>query len=195
MTQLLGDLDRSHKVLPPGATFNRFGRPLHGWMTATLPDLEQNQVYNAINLDLPWDAPANEEPFKKMIFIYRNVKVPIQYTHDAQGYALSHYAGNAHVLGGDQAWRIDEMTDGAAQTILIGEAAGDFRPWGDPVSWRDPALGINKSPVGFGGPFKGGANIGFADGSVRFVRETIAPRVFQALGTPNGGEKIRDDEY
>ena len=38
---------------------------------------------------------------------------------------------------------------------MAGEVAGDFKPWGDPTNWRDPALGINRSPEGFGGPLSG----------------------------------------
>ena len=58
-----------------------------------------------------------------------------------------------------------------------------FKPWGHPANWRDPAKGLNQSPEGFGGPFPGGANILFADGSVRFIKNTINPTVFRALAT------------
>ncbi len=36
----------------------------------------------------------------------------------------------------------------------------------------------------------GGANVGLADGAVRFVGDTIEPAVFQALGTRNGAEAV-----
>lgn len=41
----------------------------------------------------------------------------------------------------------------------------------------------------------GGVNAGLADGSVRFVKETISPQVWQALGTRAGGEAISADQY
>ena len=34
------------------------------------------------------------------------------------------------------------------------------------------------------------ANVAMADGSVRFVRETIDPKVFEAMSTIAGGESI-----
>jgi prepilin-type processing-associated H-X9-DG protein len=40
----------------------------------------------------------------------------------------------------------------------------------------------------------GGANFVFADGSVRFVRDTIDFRVYQALSTIQGGEVIAGDD-
>ena len=39
----------------------------------------------------------------------------------------------------------------------------------------------------------GGVNVGFADGSVRFIRDTIAQYTWWALGTRNGGELISSD--
>ena len=41
----------------------------------------------------------------------------------------------------------------------------------------------------------GGINIGFADGSVRFIKNNIAYQVWWALGTRNGGESISSDAY
>jgi prepilin-type N-terminal cleavage/methylation domain-containing protein/prepilin-type processing-associated H-X9-DG protein len=41
----------------------------------------------------------------------------------------------------------------------------------------------------------GGVNIGFADGSVRFIKNNIAYQVWWALGSRNGGESISSDAY
>ena len=41
----------------------------------------------------------------------------------------------------------------------------------------------------------GGVNLGLADGSVRFVKETIDQHVWQGLGSINGGEVISSDTY
>ncbi|RUL87124.1 DUF1559 domain-containing protein [Tautonia sociabilis] len=41
----------------------------------------------------------------------------------------------------------------------------------------------------------GGVNVGLADGSVRFVKETVALPAWRALGTRNGGEVISADAF
>jgi prepilin-type processing-associated H-X9-DG protein len=50
-----------------------------------------------------------------------------------------------------------------------------------------PYLG-RASP--FGGTHAGGAIVLFADGSARFLKESISPEVFQALATIAGGEEV-----
>jgi prepilin-type processing-associated H-X9-DG protein len=41
----------------------------------------------------------------------------------------------------------------------------------------------------------GGANVSFADGSVRFIKSSTAMQVMWALGSMNGGETISSDQY
>lgn len=125
-----------------------------------------------------------------MISTYQNPGIRPTNEADAVGYALSHYAGNARLLGGDVPRCMGEVTDGVSATIMAGEVAGRFKPWGDPTNWRDPALGISRSPEGFGGPYPGGANFLMVDGSVRFVKDSIDPKILKSLSTPAGGETI-----
>jgi prepilin-type processing-associated H-X9-DG protein len=41
----------------------------------------------------------------------------------------------------------------------------------------------------------GGVNAGMGDGSVRFMKDSVAQIVWQALSTPQGGEVISSDQY
>jgi prepilin-type processing-associated H-X9-DG protein len=41
----------------------------------------------------------------------------------------------------------------------------------------------------------GGVNVGFCDGSIRFIKNSISLTTWRALGTRNGGEVISADSY
>ncbi len=88
-------------------------------------------------------------------------------------------------MNANGAMRREDVTDGLSSTILIGEVAANFKPWGDPVNWRDPALGLGASPDRFGGvPGERGAQFVFMDGSVHFLSEDIDPQVLRARARP-----------
>jgi prepilin-type processing-associated H-X9-DG protein len=101
----------------------------------------------------------------------------------------------AGVFGFDRVTRYDDITDGLSQTMMVIETTRNHGAWtaGGPSSVRgvDPAtqpyIGHNRP---FGGYHSGGANVLMADGSVRFIRETIDSRVFEAIATIAGGEKV-----
>ncbi|AGA26819.1 DUF1559 family PulG-like putative transporter [Singulisphaera acidiphila] len=59
------------------------------------------------------------------------------------------------------------------------------------------AGGINGGELAFGPSsyHSGGVNLALADGSVRFVKQTISPQTWWALGTRAGGEIISSDSY
>src|SRR5205807_10649442 len=100
---------------------------------------------------------------------------------------------NERVLGGNSRMTLEGMTKGTSTTLLVGEVHAEFKPWGHPVNWRDPAKGINRSAEGFGGSrYSGGANFLMADGSVHFISEQVSPEVLRALATPTATEVIDD---
>lgn len=49
--------------------------------------------------------------------------------------------------------------------------------------------------IGAASPHPGGANAMFADGSVKFVKDSIARNIWMSLGTRNGGEVVSSDSY
>ncbi|MBO0697640.1 MAG: DUF1559 domain-containing protein [Zavarzinella sp.] len=56
--------------------------------------------------------------------------------------------------------------------------------------WYDSTYGIEYIHVAASSFHSGGVNVGMADGSVRFVRDSIDFTAWRAMGTANGGEVI-----
>lgn len=82
--------------------------------------------------------------------------------------------------------------DGLSHTIQLFETNANLAPWlqGGPGTLR--ALDVGDEPyIGRGRPVggchPGGANVAMADGSVRFVKDTVDPTVFRAMLTRAGG--------
>jgi prepilin-type processing-associated H-X9-DG protein len=116
--------------------------------------------------------------------------------------------------------RLRDVTDGLSQTILIAERAGrpDLYERGKPVnpypftntpgygmdnhqaSWaisthfwwlvQSAQLGINYRNLDIFAFHPGGSNVALADGSVRFLSETMAPKTVNALITRSGNETV-----
>jgi prepilin-type processing-associated H-X9-DG protein len=101
----------------------------------------------------------------------------------------------AGIFGYDRQTHVEDLKDGAACTLTLIETAMANGPWsaGGPSTVR--GLDPDRQPyIGrahqFGGLHRGGVNVAFADGSVRFLKETIDPKVFKALSTIAGGEQL-----
>jgi prepilin-type N-terminal cleavage/methylation domain-containing protein len=177
----------ANKQLPLGSTFDRHGRGMHGWQTFLLPYVEQTPLYKQIDLAQPWDSAANLPAMKQEILLFLVPRVGETRYADLP---VSHYAANVHVLG-PTPMRLQDITDGASNTLLAGEAAGNFKPWGQPGNWRDPALGLNHSLNGFGRPGTTAVCFVMADGSARFIAPTVSKEFLRAISTPAGGETVR----
>jgi prepilin-type processing-associated H-X9-DG protein len=99
----------------------------------------------------------------------------------------------AGVFGYDRQTRMEDIKDGDAETMMLAETSLSNGPWiaGGPTTVRGldtdhkPYLGEKRQ---FGGYHPDGAMVLFVDGSVRFVRDSVAPSAFEALSTIAGGE-------
>jgi len=139
-----------------GCTYAASGEPLHSWQFVHLPF---TYLREDVHVELPWDHPTNAPYFKRFIVEYLHPDV--RTLRDERGFALSHFAGNVHVLGPKAA-----PTDLPGQTLLIGEAADQFKAWGNPSNWRDPNQGLNTRG-GFASPTGKEVQFVLLDGSVR----------------------------
>jgi hypothetical protein len=176
--------EENNHVLPPGSIINSKGIPLHGWQTLLLPHMEQDNLFKQIHLQRSWKEESNRVPFSSEIDVY--IRPIVNQRKDEQGYALSHYAGNVHVMGGDRKRSFKDFKQGTSNTIYAAEVFANFKPWGHPTNYRDPKLGLNRSPDGFGSGNHQPTAILMLDGSIRTFQSDTDPEFLKLLsGKPD----------
>lgn len=175
---------------PTGGTFLADGTQGHSWMTRLAPFVDRADLSTYIRASEPWYSEHNAPAFRSEVLTYR---YPSRYPPvTSDGSPVTCFAANQYVMGANTSCSIKQIYDGLSNTLAVGEVRDNPRSWGDPRNYRDPFLGINQSPHGFG---TARPNAEFAifllcDGSVSTISAKIDPKVLGALGTPNGGEDI-----
>ena len=135
--------------------------------------------------------------------------------HSPATIATGNYVGCEGFLSGLSSVKFGQVSDGLSMTLMLGER--NFAPgkngglsftsaWCGIVTESDvyvftstPHIAVKgqkpinrsaTSPANFSSRHIGGAFFARGDGSVGFVSESIDAAVFDALGTPNGGEAV-----
>ncbi len=178
--------------LPPAFTVDKAGKPLLSWRVLVLPYLEQQALFEEFHLDEPWDSPHNKPLIAKMPAVYRCPAEKAELAREGKTRYVSP-RGDGTIFRGAQPTKLTDITDGTSNTIMLVDA-GDDRAviWTKPDDWQvEPELDVRGLFTAHG---RGGTNIGFADGSVRFLSELINPIIFKALLTRAGGEIIGPDD-
>ena len=190
-----------HSHFPPAVIYSKrvnAKQPLHGWMTSLLPFLGHEPTHRRIDLIQPFDSPTNIAPMQQIIpeFLIPGRK-PVR---SQRGLGLTHFAGvggevvneqvglmHLGIFAEEGAVRREQITDGLAQTIVVGEIVDPLPAWGEPGNLRSIGNGLNKQFHGFGNPAGTGATFLHGDGSVKFYSNKTDRRLLQQLETRDGG--------
>ncbi len=178
-----------HDAFPPAYTVDADGNKLHSWRTLILPYLEQDGLYQQIDLNSAWDSPQNLALAQTVISPYccPSVKGGDPYRTD---YKV--IVGPGTMFEGTNQIGFRDVTDGTANTILVVEVAGSSTSWMEPADLDLEQLQpvINGAGAELGSSHPGGMSVVLADGAVKFLANTIDPGLLRSLITRNDGNVV-----
>jgi prepilin-type processing-associated H-X9-DG protein len=198
----------AHGSFPAGTHLNAALKPDKrlSWMTKILPYVELKPAHDMIDFKKSWDDPENRKAVDLPLSLFINPTVGPQ---KANGLPVTEYVGmagvgadgptlpvtspRAGVFACDRVTRLADIKDGTSTTIMISECNKDLGPWA--AGGRATIRSLTKQPYidgpdGLGGHPEG-CQVGFADGSVRFISKHIDAKTLEALMSINGHEPIR----
>jgi prepilin-type N-terminal cleavage/methylation domain-containing protein len=178
------------------------------WSAYLLPWIDQQALYDRLDLELPFDAAENAAAAAVRIPVYvcpssrrgdahssqfaETVRGPSDYGGIYGERILSQNNPPGGVMLIDQAVAISQIADGTSRTLIVGE---DTRhPDGQWINGRnlfDQAMRVNRAPLVENDLFSdhpGGAHGLAADASVHFLSEQTDLSALAAACTRAGGE-------
>ncbi len=172
----LRNYEQVHKALAPAYTLDANGRPLHSWRTLILPYLEQESLYETIDLTRPWNDPANANACQTSLSVFRcpEANGPLNTTT-----YLAIAAPNGCLIPG-KCRLLTEISDAHDLTLMVIDAGEE-----NAVPWMAPVDADESLVVSIGRTTKlhhaGGFSAAFVDGSVKFLRASTSAAVRRAL--------------
>lgn len=219
----------NHNTFPAGGWIALYNQPLTsnmnmGWSAVVLPWLEQNVVYSGLNLSVRYNTAINSTAAYTVLSIYLCPSEPrTSYWNQFPGPPPDPYPSADADYGGmygprglvpgftnnppagplifNQCISLARITDGASQTIMVGEDPEAINAmWVSGHNIFDQSAPINARPPSEYGEeltsqHPGGVNTLFGDGSVHFLKNSTNVVPLAALCTRAMGEVLSSDSY
>ncbi len=186
--------EAQHGHLPPAYVTDEDGNLMHSWRVLLLPHLDQQDLYDAYNLDEPWNSPANRRLADRMPEVYT---CPSSVFGAEEGYtSYAVVVGPETLFDGGEGVSLDDVPDGMSNTILLVEAEEKWIEWMDPSDidfedLTDDENGWDTFGLEIRSSHRAGVNVAYADGRVNFLRMgVVTGKELRALLTRSGGEAV-----
>ncbi len=148
--------------------------------------------------DQPWNDPLNDRFVRQQLAPYLNSAIPQRVGADR--YPATHFVGiagvgadapalpaghpRAGIFGVDRITRPEDITDGAANTMMVAGVREQLGSWA--AAGRSTMRPFTQEPYingpdGFGTGEANGMSVLMADGSVRFVSQKTSPTIVRRM--------------
>ena len=179
----LQNYESEYGALPPAYTVDADGNPLHSWRTLILPYLEQQSLYETIDLTKPWDDPANQQAYETEIFTYQCPSVDCPPNHTTY---LAVVAPSGCFRPTDPR-TLAEITDDPTLTLMVVETDAEHD-----VHWMSPSDANEQWILNLGTveelPHPGGIQAACVGGNVLFLSSTLEAATLRALISIDGDD-------
>ena len=160
----LQNYESVYHSLPPAYTVDAEGKPLHSWRTLILPYLEQQALYDKIDLSKPWDDPANKEAYETTLPAYQCPSADCPPSHTT--YLAVVAAGGC--FRPTEPRKLSEITDDPELTLMVLEVESERH-----IHWMSPTDVSEQWILSLGTlaklPHPGGAQAVCVGGNVRLL--------------------------
>ena len=197
----LHDYHDLHGHFPPAYVADPDGKPMHSWRVLILPHLEEHALFNAYNMNEPWNGPNNSKLAGRMPQIFR---CPAD---DQLPPGMTSYfcvTGDGRTKPGKARLSLPDIRDLAGNTLMLVESSSARVNWLDPrnLTMEDILAGENtaEAPCPCSrhgrtdrGMWRSAADCFHAamfDASVHRVAANLDAETLQALLTIDGGETV-----
>jgi hypothetical protein len=188
LLQIVLALHNYHDIygsLPPNYIADKNGQPMHSWRVLILPYLEQKALYDQYRFDEPWDGPNNSKLADQIGRVYSCPE-----DHPNQSSLKSVETSYVAIVGDHTAWpgekalSFADFTDGTSNVIFIVEVHHSGIHWMEPrdlhISQMARTINAQHGQGICSAHPPGGAQVALADGTVRFVPESLPADVLRS---------------
>jgi prepilin-type processing-associated H-X9-DG protein len=172
-----------YRRLPPAYTTDENGQPLHSWRTLILPFIEQQALYDSIDLSKPWDDPVNQQAAATVVHAYRCPSAPGEASNTTEYQVV---VDPRSLFPGAESATFGSAIDGLSNTVMVVETPESLA-----VPWMSPHDCDMAEYLGYAqSNHTGGFNVAMGDGSVRLIGSQTNTEVRQSMVTRNGNELV-----
>ena len=189
-----------HGTFPPAYLLDDQRQPAHSWRVLVLSMMGESEIYDRYHFDEPWNGPNNQKLAARPPddYGFRLYVCPDDIHTGENDTSIVMPVGPEAISDGPSKRKISDITDGVANTIMLGEMSQSGIHWMEPRDLKTDEMSFkinDKSRPGFRSMHPGQVNVLFCDGAVRAVKDDVDPEVLKAAITISGGEPAHDFGY